>query len=205
MKQKLLLSMLLMAGLISCNNQGKDSVAKADSINDAKTDTTNRSGNDSLNANRDTSRAGTLGVSESASDFLVKVADVGKTEVELGRLAQAKASSKRVKMFGAMMVHDHSAANEELKKLAAQKNVTLPAKIGEDHQKKIDDLKKKSGKDFDKAYMDMMEDGHESTINDFEKHTDNKDSDVKNFVNKTLPTLRMHLDSAKAIKKAVNS
>jgi len=48
-----------------------------------------------------------------------------------------------------------------------------------------------------------MEDGHESTVKDFEKNNDNKDADVKAFVNKMLPTLKMHLDSAKAIKKAL--
>ena len=178
----------------ACDNEAKDPVEKADSINDAKIDKVDSQATQP-----------TVQADENTASFLVKAANGGMTEVQLGELAQQKAANQKVKDFGSMMVHDHSAANEELKKLAAQKNVTLPAKIGEDHQKKIDDLKKKSGKDFDKAYMDMMEDGHESTINDFEKHTDNKDIDVKNFVNKTLPTLRMHLDSAKAIKKAVNS
>ena len=48
-----------------------------------------------------------------------------------------------------------------------------------------------------------MIDGHQSAVNSFEKNTDNKDADVKAWVDKTLPTLRMHLDSAKAIKKAL--
>jgi putative membrane protein len=51
--------------------------------------------------------------------------------------------------------------------------------------------------------MNMMENGHESTVRDFEGKTDNKDADVQAFVNKTLPTLRRHLDSARAIKKAI--
>jgi len=146
---------------------------------------------------------GVLAVDESTAKFLVNVADVSMTEVQLGQIAAEKASNQRVKDFGSMMVKDHSAANDELKTLAANKNVTLPGSISEEHQKKIDDLNKKTGKDFDKAYMDMMEDGHESTVKDFEKNNDNKDADVKAFVNKMLPTLKMHLDSAKAIKKAL--
>ncbi|MFL5741607.1 MAG: DUF4142 domain-containing protein [Flavisolibacter sp.] len=202
MKKKILVLLSIPAFLVACNNSSKDSVDKADSVNEAKADTTN--GN---NMNRDSmNNAGkpTLGVSESAAEFLVKVADVGKTEVILGQLAEQKASNKRVKEFGRMMVKDHSKANEELKGLAAKRNVTLPSKPGEDHQKKIDDLKSKSGKDFDKAYMDMMEDGHESTVREFENNRDISDTLVRSFVNKTLPTLRMHLDSAKAIKSAIN-
>jgi putative membrane protein len=103
-----------------------------------------------------------------------------------------------------MMVKDHTAAGDELKNMAKQKNVTLPETMSNDHQKKADDLNKKTGKDFDKAYIKAMVDGHQSTVSDFEKASKNtKDADVKAWVDKTLPTLRMHLDSAKAIQKSL--
>jgi putative membrane protein len=197
--KKLLWLLAIPFGLMACNNSASDSVEKADSINEAKSDSNNNKNNNGDSSNRN----GVLGVDEATSSFMVNVADVGMTEVKLGQIAEEKATNKRVKAFARMMVEDHSKANGELKSLAASKNVTLPKTIGEDHQKKIDDLNKKTGKDFDRAYMDMMEDGHESTVKDFEGKTDNSDADVKAFVNKTLPTLRMHLDSAKAIKKAI--
>jgi putative membrane protein len=197
--KKILWLLMMPLGMVACNNSASDSVEKADSVNEAKSD----SGNNNANTSNNNNKNGVLGVDESTSSFMVHVADVGMTEVKLGEIAEKKATNKRVKAFARMMVDDHSKANEELKSLAASKNVTLPKTVGEDHQKKIDDLNKKTGKDFDRAYMDMMEDGHESTVKDFEGKTDNSDADVKAFVNKTLPTLRMHLDSAKAIKKAI--
>jgi putative membrane protein len=196
MKKLVWLYLILPLGFMACNNQGKDSVAEADSANEAKSDSP-------ISYSDTNSHKGMLGVDEATSSFMVDVADIGMTEIQLGRLAEEKALSQRVKDFGAMMVRDHSKANEELKDLASGKNVTLPSTVSEDHQKKIDDLQAKTGKDFDKAYIDMMEDGHESAIRDFEKNTDNKDADVRTFVDKTLPTLRMHFDSAKAIKKAL--
>jgi len=49
-----------------------------------------------------------------------------------------------------------------------------------------------------------MIDDHEKDIKEFEKASNNvKDLDVKNFVDNTLPVLRRHLDSAKAIKKVL--
>ncbi len=126
------------------------------------------------------------------------------TEVQLGKLAQEKSKNQRVKHFGEMMVQDHSKAGDELKGLASKKNVTLPADLSEDHKKHKADLSKKSGKDFDKSYMDMMVDGHQNAIDAFEKTSNNtKDADVKAWVDKILPTLRVHLDSAKAIKSAL--
>jgi len=181
-------------------------VQKADSANTSKMDTTN---NSSSNMSTDTTnkmntKSGTVSVDKSTSEFMTKVSDVGMTEVKLGQMAQDKGSNQRIKDFGAMMVKDHTAAGDELKNLASQKNVTLPATVSNDHQKKIDDLNKKTGKDFDKAYIDAMVDGHQSTVNDFEKISKNeKDADVKAWVDKTLPTLKMHLDSARAIKKEI--
>lgn len=202
MKKKTFL-LLALPVLFACNNSSKDSTEKADSANASKMDTTT-SNNGNTSTDTTNKMSGTMSVDKSTSEFMVKVADVGMTEVKLGQMAQDKGMNPRVKDFGAMMVKDHSAAGDELKNLAGQKNVTLPATVGDDHQKKIDDLNKKSGKDFDKAYVKAMVDGHQSAVNDFEKASkDTKDADIKAWVDKTLPTLKMHLDSAKAIQKGM--
>jgi len=188
--------------VFACNNSSNDSVQKADSANDSKSDTST-----SMNTTDTTNKMSTgttMSVDQSTSEFMTKVSDVGMTEVKLGQMAQDKATSQRVKDFGAMMVKDHTAAADELKNMARQKNVTLPETMSTDHQKKTDDLNKKTAKDFDKAYMKARVDGHHSAVSDFEKASKNtKDADVKAWVDKTLPTLRMHLDSAKAIQKSL--
>jgi putative membrane protein len=188
--------------VFACNNSSNDSVQKADSANESKSDTST-----SMNTTDTTNKMSTgttMSVDQPTSEFMTKVSDVGMTEVKLGQMAQDKATSQRVKDFGAMMVKDHTAAGDELKNMARQKNVTLPETMSNDHQKKTDDLNKKTGKDFDKAYIKAMVDGHQSAVSDFEKASKNtKDADVKAWVDKTLPTLRMHLDSAKAIQKSL--
>ena len=175
----------------ACDNEAKDPVEKADSINEAKIDNA-----DSL------ATQPTVQADENTASFLVKAANGGMTEVQLGELAQQKAIDQKVKDFGSMMVHDHSAANEKVKTLAAQRNVTLPAAVSEESQQDIKDCSAKTGKDFDKAYMTAMVKKHEATIDMYEKAAnDSKDSDVKTFINNSLPKVREHLDSAKAIRK----
>lgn len=45
---------------------------------------------------------------------------------------------------------------------------------------------------------------HHETIDLFEQAADNvKDAELKTFINNTLPKLRNHLDSAKAIDKII--
>ena len=176
---------------LACNNEGKDSVEKADSANSAKMDS-------------GSTTSQTLQTDEASSSFLVKAADGGMTEVRLGELAQQKATNKMVKDYGTMLIHDHSAANDKVKALAAQRNVTLPDGPGNTNQETIDKLAKRNGKDFDKTFMEAMQGDHEKAIDMF-KDASNKvnDADVKTFVDNTIPTLQMHLDSAKTIRKSL--
>ena len=141
-------------------------------------------------------------VSKADQQFSVDAADAGMTEVQAGQLAQQKGMAKDVKEYGAMMVKDHTAAADKLKTIAASKNITLPAAISPEMQKNLDDLQKKEGKDFDKAYIDMMVSDHKKVISKFEDESKNgSDADIRGFADSTLHTLRHHLDEAEKCNK----
>jgi putative membrane protein len=191
--------------LLSCGNNSGDSDTSA-------TDTGMGTGNSANNMNTDTASNATTGttmstannVSETDKTFMMEAASGGMMEVQLGQIASQTASSDRVKAFGNMMVQDHTNANNELKALASAKNVMLPDSMMSKHRKHIDMLKAKTGKEFDKAYMGMMVTDHNEDVNKFQVASNNAaDADVKGFATKTLPVLRMHLDSAKAINTSV--
>jgi putative membrane protein len=168
--------------------------------NDGDSDDAIKSANESNEVKQDSNQAAST-VSEEDSKFAVEAASGGMMEVQLGELAQQKASSQAVKNFGSMMVRDHSKANDELKALAGNKNITLPPAPGEDHMDHIKKLSEKSGKEFDKDYINMMVDDHQDDIDKFEKCSkDAKDPELKAFADKTLPKLREHLAAAKKIK-----
>jgi putative membrane protein len=189
------LTLSLVAVISGCNNSASGDAAKeADSANEAKADSSTVSSNPSQ----------TMSVDEKTSAHMVKLGDAGLAEVALGQLAQEKGAAQSVKDFGSMMVKDHSAVNDELKGIAARKNVTLPAAPGEDHQKQMQDLAKKSGAAFDKDYIDAMVKGHEKVADELEQTSkDATDAEVKAFADKILPAVRAHLEEAKKIKKAL--
>lgn len=122
----------------------------------------------------------TIPVDKDGADFAVEAANSGIMEVELGKYAQQNAMSQRVKDFGAMMVKDYSKANETLMKIAAAKNITLPAMMGDEARKHVDDMMKMTGKGFAKAYMNMMLDDHKDNTKAFDKTAKEcKDADIK--------------------------
>jgi putative membrane protein len=134
------------------------------------------------------------------SDFAKEAANGGMLEVELGQLAQQKAVTQRVKDFGAMMVRDHTKANDDLKNSVSGK-ITLSTTMPDQYQKHVNHLRDESGIAFDKEYMKMMVDDHEKDIKKFEEIAkESKDPAVRDFAKNTLPTLYTHLDSAKAIR-----
>ena len=132
--------------------------------------------------------------------FLKKAAEGGLAEVELGQLAQQKASSQEVKDFGQRMVNDHSKANDQLKQVAEQEHVTVPQHLNAKEEATKDRLEKLSGEQFDKAYMNTMVKDHRKDVAEFAHESKMaKDPDVKNFAQQTLPTLREHLKLAEQI------
>jgi putative membrane protein len=141
---------------------------------------------------------------EKDTDFAVDAADAGLLEVRLGELAQTNATSQQVKEFGQMMVTDHSKANDELKSLTAQKNISLPGALSEKCQKKYDELAEKKGADFDKAFMKAMVDDHEDVVKSFKKEAeDGNDPDIKAWASGKVAALEHHLESAKTTRDAV--
>jgi putative membrane protein len=138
--------------------------------------------------------------------FIEKAAKDGMAEVELAKLAQEKAASDQVKHFAKRMADDHSKANEELKKLAASKGVTLPTEMDRSERREMDKLAKRSGADFDREYMKHMVSDHKSDVKAFKSQAKSaKDADLKNFATSTVPTLEQHLDLAKATEAAVKN
>jgi putative membrane protein len=136
------------------------------------------------------------------AEFLKAAVNGGMMEVELGNLAQQNAQHPRVKNYGAMMVRDHSKANEDLKTLATSKNIAIPE--GMEDMDKMNDMKKKTGADFDKDYIGDMVDDHGKDIDEFKKEAESgSDPDIKSFAIRTLPVFQIHLDSAKSIKAAL--
>src|SRR5262252_7607913 len=114
-------------------------------------------------------------LSSSDESFLRKAAAGGAAEVELGNLAK-----------------------DQLKRLAQKKGVAISDMPDSKSKREVDRLSKLSGAEFDKAYAKLMVSDHEKDVSEFEKESKNaKDTDVREFASKNLPTLQDHLRMAR--------
>ena len=189
--------LLSSSGLTGCNDPRESSsntgVEKSSLPSPIANSTALPSGSNTSNANY----ANTLTQEES---FWTIAADGGLAEVEMGKLASQKAQNVEVKKFAQMMVADHTKANSELKSIATKQKISLPTEIGPRHRSTIDELNRLAGADFDREYVQAMVDDHEADVQLFEDQAeDESDQQAKAFAAKTLPVLRKHLESIKAI------
>jgi putative membrane protein len=171
------------------------------------------------NARRGTDGAmGTIGANSANTDWVEDSMEAGSFEVELGKLAQQKASSPEVRQFAEMMVRDHTKAGEELKQVAQQHSIVPEPEADDAHRDLIEELSQKSGAEFDHAYMEAMVDSHQNVVDHLRSRADAGDRTLGTSGNqeeaaeealsawatKTLPTARHHLDEARRIEDSLD-
>ncbi len=174
----------LFVGLSACN-QEKDSKEVAEEHNDEKFDATK----------------------EEDAEFLVEAAEISLEEIELGKLAQQRSKNSSVIQLGEMMQSDHEKAYDEIKAVAQKYAISIPSSMSEnsrDAYNKLND--KKTGRDFDEKYCEMMVDGHKDAIKKFENAIEDLgNEEIRGWASATLTTLRMHLDHAMSCREEVDN
>jgi putative membrane protein len=140
------------------------------------------------------------------AQFMQFAAVSGLFEIQSSELATQKGSTQQLIDFANHMITDHMMQDQELKSLAAQKNITLPATLTPEKQAIVTKLNGLGGAAFEKEYMNEQIKSHEETVKNFEMaSTSARDADVKTFASKYLPALRMHLDHARSVKTVTDA
>jgi putative membrane protein len=141
-------------------------------------------------------------LSEEDKEFMTEAAQSNMLEVVLGREIVRRAKSSEVKAFGERMVTDHAKANDELRRIAERRGVTLPMELDEEHRRELAQLAALSDEKLDKEYAALMVEEHTHDVEAF-RDASNKiqDPELRAWAAKTLPMLEEHLARAKSLKE----
>ena len=134
------------------------------------------------------------------ADFLTKAIKGDNSETKLGMLAASRGRSAKVRDFGRMLARDHSKARREAVPVAARHRVAAPNAMADEARAEFAKLQHLRGAAFDREFAHYMVDDHRKDIADFEKEANGNDpADVRALARRTLPALRRHLATARAI------
>jgi len=136
-------------------------------------------------------------------EFLNQAVEGGLTEVAAAKLAVANSTNQEVVSFAKMMITDHTQADSTMKAIEDDQLVTANDTISAEHKVILDSLAAKKGADFDKAYMAMMVKDHEGAVDLFTEASTDKNIPVHYFAEKTLPTIKEHLEKAEELEKSL--
>jgi putative membrane protein len=133
-----------------------------------------------------------------------------------GAFAAGMATSPAVKEFAQTMVRDHGAANKQGKTVMQRAQVADSMHVGGDdpaakmQQRAIDqqgELRKLSGVEFDKAYIDgevkMHQDVLDALDDELIPHAQN--AAVKGYLEQIRPAVASHLERAKMLQDQLNN
>lgn len=185
----------LLSAATGCNS--KDSVDNAKDVNEAKVE--------SASATTDLGSAEKKGM-EYDAEFMAKAASGGLLEVKMGQEVIKRAVTPQAKEFAQKMVSDHQKSNAELKALAAQKNITVPATMADEQNNVYKDVLEKKGVKMDQEYMKEMIKDHQEDVKEYtEASTKAADPEIKAFATKNVPVLQMHLAMVTKMEPAVDA
>ena len=132
------------------------------------------------------------------------VVTANQVDIDAGKVAQKKGSSKDVRQFGKQMVTDHTAVNKQATALATKLKVKPEAndtsaglkKSGDENLAKLKGLK---GKEFDKAYVDNEVAYHQAVIDAVDKTLipSARNAELKALIEKVRPAFVQHLEHAR--------
>ena len=138
------------------------------------------------------------------------VVTANQVDIDAGKLASTKSTSKEVQAFGKQMVADHTGVNQQATALVTKLKVTPQdnptsqslASGGKENLAKLNSL---SGAAFDKAYVDHEVDYHQAVLDALDKTLipSAKNEELKALMVKVRPAFVSHLDHAKHLQSTL--
>jgi putative membrane protein len=137
------------------------------------------------------------------------VVTANQVDIDAGKLAKSRSTTKEVKAFAELMITDHTGVNKSAKDLVAKLKVTpqdnstsQSLKAGGD--KNLAHLKTLTGAAFDEAYVDREVAYHQQVIDALDKTLipGATNDELKALLIKVRPAFVAHLEHAKHLQSS---
>ncbi|SFQ76428.1 DUF4142 domain-containing protein [Hymenobacter arizonensis] len=141
---------------------------------------------------------------EADADFLVKATSNALLQVELGKLAQARATTPTVRNYGSRLVKSRLDLLASLRNVAASKQLAVPATLGGDEQAAYHEVSILTGSEIDKRVMKLIlksQKQDEDAFDDMKE--DAYDGDIRAFAAKYYRPVREELAMAEEIDETI--
>jgi putative membrane protein len=133
---------------------------------------------------------------------LEKIHHINQKEIHVSQIALDNGTSNEVKSFAQKMITEHQSADQQVLDLAHSENIALPNFQPSDAETaKMNSLEKLSGTQFDRAYIDLMKNGHKEALHELQTASKNStDPKIRSLIQSMIPTVKSHEQLAMVIQ-----
>lgn len=142
-----------------------------------------------------------LAANTKADAFMQKAIEGNLAEIKVGQLAQQKGATEGTRNFGAVLVQDHSKANQQAMTTASSLGMTAPSAPSAKEQAAYQHLASLSGSEFDKAFAKEMVKDHKKDIKLYSKEAKMSNDPASSYAQQVLPDLHKHLRLAESLER----
>jgi putative membrane protein len=150
------------------------------------------------------------GAGPSDSQIAAIVVTANQVDIDAGKLAKVQARSADVKDFAQLMITDHSGVNKSATELVQKLHVTpetspTSQSLQKGGEQNLTALKKLSGNEFDRAYIDHEVAYHQSVLDALDKTLipNAQNQELKALLVKVRPAFVAHLEHAKQLQASL--
>jgi putative membrane protein len=139
-----------------------------------------------------------------AQEFLLKHAELDKTEIEMGELAKKNSKNEQVRKFAQTMIDEHDKSLKNLLEHFKDLKTGVVAKMNKEHQDLYNELSKLEGEAFDRKYMETQVKGHKMVLEFLQTNATKGEPLVRAWSEKQVKNVQNHLKQAEEILKSLN-
>jgi putative membrane protein len=127
--------------------------------------------------------------------FIADATQGSIAEVNYAKLALEKSKDSNVRQFATKMIHDHEMLIQQMKPVAMHLHVKIPSGPAMGDRAKYEELKLKSGIDFDRAYVEAMVKDHNDDLKKFiDEENSTQIPELKSTVAKGEAVVKEHTE-----------
>jgi putative membrane protein len=124
--------------------------------------------------------------------------------IQLGERAQERARNREVREFAEREARDHERLQNQWTSMASRHGLPSRPGMGPRHREKVELLEDARGNNFDRVYMTLMIQQHSDEVSYWRKEgRASRSAQVRELVNRGLPTLERHFEQAKEIGRRI--
>ncbi|MDQ6684350.1 MAG: DUF4142 domain-containing protein [Pseudomonadota bacterium] len=141
----------------------------------------------------------------SATDrkFVTQATEGNVKEITLSKIALERTQNSAIRNFAQKIIDDHTEAGQQLASIVEHQNLGGPTEqqAADKAAAEGKGLARLSGDALDRRFASMMVSDHVAAVSLYEKEARaGSDTQLKGFADKTLPTLRQHLEMARGLE-----